>query len=54
MEELSADDLKKCDPRKDLTDAGWKLVDAWDTEDGEIVRMYARPISAALTREGGV
>jgi len=54
MEELSADDLAKCAPRTDLTDAGWKLVDVWDTEDGEIVRMYARPISASLTREGVV
>lgn len=24
---------------------GWKLIGAWDTEDGEIVLMYGRPLA---------
>ncbi|MFT8785424.1 hypothetical protein [Gluconobacter oxydans] len=57
-EELCGSDIDRCDPRKDLTDIGWIFIDAWDTEDGDIVRMFARmlpfntgDVHAPLTRE---
>ncbi|WP_264814001.1 hypothetical protein, partial [Gluconobacter albidus] len=51
--ELSAEILARFDQRGDLIADGWSFVDVWDDEDGNIIRLFARPIRAALTREGG-
>lgn len=51
--ELSADLVSRLDQYEHLIAEGWSFVDVWDDEHGNIVRLFARPIRAALTREGG-
>ncbi|MEW9272365.1 hypothetical protein [Gluconobacter oxydans] len=53
-EELSAEMLSRLDQYEHLIADGWSFVDVWDDEDSNIVRLFARPIRASLTREGGV